>query len=140
VTHFGRDHGVHTLLRDVYFRSDRSLLQGYSVLHFSRQIRVVELVRVADTFIRHEFEICSAEGVALTVAKIGERHAVAAAPFRVHLVNLAGKSIRWQPLRHRLRIKKRAVNLLRLCPADSMNFYRIRCHSSHWPTASLCQK
>src|SRR5439155_13706762 len=103
-------------------------------------IRVVELVRVPDPLIRDELSVCAAEGVTLAGAEIGKRHPVAAANFRVHLMNLAGKSIRWQPLRHRLRIKKRAVNLLRLCPEHSMNADRIRCHDSHWPTANLCQK
>src|SRR5712692_4860843 len=137
VAHLGGDHVGHAFLHDVHFRPARHLLQGDRRLYFPRHIRVVELVRVTDPFIRHELSVCAAESVAMAGAKIGERHPVAAADFRVHLVNLAGKSIRWQPLCHRLRIKKRAVNLLRLCPEHSMNADRIRCHGSHWPTANL---
>src|SRR5438874_9406774 len=99
----------------------------------------VELVRVTNALIRHELSVCAAEGVTLAGCEIGERHPVVAADLRFHLVNLAGKSIRWQPLRHRVRIKERAVNLLRLCPEHSMNADGIRCHGSHWPTANLCQ-
>jgi hypothetical protein len=39
--------------------------------------------------------MCAAEGMALAGSEIGKRHLVAAADFGVHLVNLAGKSIRW---------------------------------------------
>jgi hypothetical protein len=39
-------------------------------LHFSGQVRVVESVRVADAFVRYEFKILSAEGVALALLKL----------------------------------------------------------------------
>src|SRR5438067_2573816 len=129
VAHLGGDHVGHAFLHDVQFRPARHLLQGDRRLYFPRHIRVVELVRVTDTFIQHELSVCAAESVALAGAKIGERHPVAAANFRVHLVNLAGKSIRWQPLRHRFRIKKRAVDSFRCGTQHAVNLYRVR-HNS----------
>jgi hypothetical protein len=38
--------------------------------------------------------------MALAVAEIGERHLVCPADFRVHLMDLAGESIRWKPFGH----------------------------------------
>jgi len=126
VAHLGRDHVGHALLHDIQFRPARHLLQGYSDLHFSRHIRVIELVRVTNALIRHELSVCAAEGVTLAGAEIGERDPVVAADFGVHLVNLAGKSIRWQPFRHRLRIKKRAVNFFRCGPEHPVNLDCVR--------------
>jgi hypothetical protein len=94
-------------------------------LYLPRHVRVIELVRVTDALIRHELSVCAAESVTLAGAKIGERHSVVAANFRVHLVNLAGKSIRWQPFRHRLRIKERAVDFFRRSTEHTVNFYRV---------------
>ena len=52
----------HSFLRDVQFGAAGHLVQGDCRLHFAGQVRVVEFVRVADTFVGLQFEIGSAEG------------------------------------------------------------------------------
>ena len=49
--------------QDTAFSDDRDL-------HLARQVRVVELVGVADAFVGHELEILAAEGMALPVLKL----------------------------------------------------------------------
>jgi hypothetical protein len=41
-------------------------------LHFSGQVRIIEFVRVADAFVGRQFEIGSAERVALAGGEISE--------------------------------------------------------------------
>jgi len=41
-------------------------------LHFSQEVRIVELVRVANALVGLQFQIRSAEGVALAGGEIGE--------------------------------------------------------------------
>jgi hypothetical protein len=64
----------HPFLRDVQFGSAEYLPQRNRRLHFSGQVRIVELVRVADAFGGRQFAISSAERVALAGAEISERH------------------------------------------------------------------
>ena len=89
------------------------LLQDDRRLHFSREVRIVELVRVADALAGLQLQIRSAEGVALAGGEIGERHLVCAADFSVQVMDLARESIRWKPLGHRVRVQERAINSLR---------------------------
>src|SRR5437870_5908727 len=51
-------------LHDVQLGPARDLLQRDGDLHLARQVRVVELVGVADALVRRELEIPSAEGMA----------------------------------------------------------------------------
>src|SRR6185436_11176283 len=74
------------------------------------QVRVIELVRVADALIGHQLEELAAEGVAATRGKVGERHLVAAAHLGIHLVDLAGKAVRRQPLVHGIRVDEGLVD------------------------------
>src|SRR4051812_8862806 len=82
----------------------------FNGMHFSRQVRIVEDVRVANPFMRHEFEILDAKGVTLARAEIGKRHLERATNFGIHVMDLACKSIWRQPLYHSVRIKERPVN------------------------------
>jgi hypothetical protein len=68
----------------------------------------------------HQFEIGSAERVALAGGEISERHLVAAGDFGVQVMNLAGESIRRKPLGHCVRIEERPINSLRRCPKHSV--------------------
>ena len=100
-------------LRDVQLGSAEYLLQGDRRLHFSRQVHVVEFVRVTDALVRRQFEIGSSEGMALTGGEIGERHRVSAADFGVQVMNLARESVRWKPLGHCIGIEELSINFLR---------------------------
>ena len=58
--------------------------------------------------------------MALASGEMGERHFIGAAGFGLHLVDLAGKSIRCQRFRHRVGLKERAINLLRCGPQHAV--------------------
>jgi len=72
IASLGRNHCGHAFLRDVQLGSAEYLLQADRDLHFSGQVWVVELVRVPDAFGGLQFEVGSAEGVALASAEISE--------------------------------------------------------------------
>ena len=110
----------HPFLRDVQFGSAEYLFQRNRRLHFSGQVRIVEFVRVADAFVGRQFEIGSAERVALAGGEISERHLVGAADFRVQVMNLARESIRRKPLGHCVRIEERPINSLRRRPEHTV--------------------
>src|SRR6185437_9768293 len=59
-----------------------------------------------------QFEVFSAERVALAGGKIRERHPVAAPDLGVQVVNLSRKSVRRQPFDQRIRFQE--------CPIDSL--------------------
>ena len=84
-----------------------TLFKEIVVLISPGQVRIVEPVRVANAFVRHQFEIFSAERVTAAGAEIRERHLVGATDFRVQVVNLAGESVRRKPLGHRVRVEER---------------------------------
>jgi hypothetical protein len=54
---FGWNHLRDALLHDVQLRSDGHFLQNDRHLKFAGQVRVVELVRVADALVGHQFKI-----------------------------------------------------------------------------------
>jgi hypothetical protein len=76
--------------------------------------------KVANPFVRHQFEILPAEGVALARGEIRERHFVRAANAGVHVVNLAGKSVWRESFDHRFRIEERPVDQLGSSPEDTV--------------------
>src|SRR2546430_3980693 len=47
----------HACLRDIQLAADRYFLQHHSHLHLAGQVGIVEFVRVAQEFARHEFDI-----------------------------------------------------------------------------------
>src|SRR5881397_707095 len=92
IASLGRNGCGYPFLRDVQLGSAEHPLQGDRRSHFSGQVRVVERVSVADALVRRQFEIGSAEGVALASGEISERHPVSAVDFSVQVMNLARKS------------------------------------------------
>ena len=60
----GNDSG-HAFLHDVQFRPARNFFQRDRRLHFAGQIWVVKFVRVTNAFVWRQFDIRSAEGMAL---------------------------------------------------------------------------
>src|SRR5438874_5371633 len=72
IARLGRNDRGHTFLRDVQLSSAGYFLQRDRHLHFSRQVRIVELVRVTDALVGFQFEITPAEGVALAGGEICE--------------------------------------------------------------------
>src|SRR5215831_12950743 len=99
-------------LYDVHLSPDGQLLQRYCRLHFSREIRVVECVCVANTFMRHQFEVPSSEGVTAARRKVREGHLVCTTDFGIQLVNLAREAVRRKPLDHCICIEERPIDLL----------------------------
>src|SRR6059036_4004503 len=79
IASLGRNGCGYPFLRDVQLGSAEYLLQGDRRLHFSREVRRVEFVCIADALVGRQFEIGSTEGVALTGGEISEGHLVSAA-------------------------------------------------------------
>src|SRR5437867_1247601 len=75
---------------------------------------------LTNAFVRRQFDVYSAERVALARAEIRERHLVSAADFGVQVMNLARESVRWKPFDHGVRIEERAINSLRRRPEHSV--------------------
>src|SRR5262249_8251678 len=115
IASLGWDDGRHAFLNNAQLRADGYSLEANRRLHFPRQIRVVELVRIADALVRRQLAIGPAKRVALAGAEVGERHPMGTADPGVQLLNLGRKAVRRKPFDHRVRIKERAVDPLRWC-------------------------
>lgn len=76
------------------------------------QVRVIELVCLANQFVGHKFKILTAKRMAIARREIVKRHPQGAAHPRLHVVHHAGRTIRWQPFAHRTSIQKGPVHLL----------------------------
>src|SRR5262249_36626701 len=111
-----------------HFRSARYLLQRHCHANFSRQSRIVEVIRVAKALMRRQFEILASEGVAFARCEIGERHLERPADFGVHMMDLARKSIRRQPFHHGVRVEERSVNPVWCRTKHGMESDGIRSH------------
>jgi len=123
----GNDSG-YAFLHDVQFRATRNFFERDRRLHFASQIWIVKFVRVANAFVRRQFDIRSAEGMALARREVRKRHFISAANFGVHLMNPAGESVWRKPFGHRVWIKKGAINFLRRCPEHSVEMDRVCGH------------
>src|SRR5258708_32974667 len=104
IASFEWDGGRYPFLGDVQLGSAEHLLQDERRLHFAGQVRVIEFIRVADMLVGRQFEIGSAERVALAGGEISERHSVSATHLGVEVVNLARKSVGGKQLGHGVRI------------------------------------
>src|SRR5215813_1359763 len=120
IASFSGNHSRHPFLRDVQLSSDGYLLQADRHLHFSGQVRVIELIGVTDELMRPQLEIAPAEGVALAAGEIGEGHFVSPADFRFQVMNLARKPVRRKPLDHCVSINEGSINSLGLCAKNSV--------------------
>src|SRR5262245_43094021 len=101
-----------TFLHNFYLCSTGYFVQRNRRSHFSGQGRVIELACVTNTFVGCEFEICSAERMAIACGEIAERHLIRTTDFRVHMVNLSSESVRRKPPSHSVRVNKRSVDFL----------------------------
>src|SRR5665213_1058112 len=84
-----------SFLHDVDFRAKRDVPQRHRHANLARQVRVVELVGVAQAFIGDEFKILATKRVALTGGEIPKGHPVGAAGLRLNMMDGARKAIRW---------------------------------------------
>jgi len=76
VAGFGRDDVGNAFLNDVQLGATGNFPEGNRDLDFAGQGRVFEFVGVTKALVRDEFEVSSAEGVALAGGEIGEGHFV----------------------------------------------------------------
>ena len=90
IARLGRNGIGNPLLRDVYLGPTEHLRKGDGHMHHAWQIRIVEHVGVANSFVWHQFEILPAEGVDLARCEVRERHHVGATDASVHVVNVPG--------------------------------------------------
>ena len=65
----GRNDVGHPFLHDAQLGPDGHLLQAHRHLKLPRQVRIVEMVRVANAFVRNQLEVLATEGVAAPVLK-----------------------------------------------------------------------
>jgi hypothetical protein len=75
-------------------------------------IHLVEFVCVANAFVRYQFEILSAERMAVSGGEISERHLVSAADLGFQVVNLAGEPVWRKPFGHRVGVQERPIDFL----------------------------
>src|SRR5262249_16259247 len=72
IASLGWDDRRHAFLNNGHVRADGYSPEGNRRLHFPRQLRVVELVCIANTLVRLQFEIGPAKRVTLAAAEVGE--------------------------------------------------------------------
>jgi hypothetical protein len=72
IARFHRNGVGKTLLHDIQLSAAGYWLERHRHLDFARQIGIVEFVRVAQAFAGYEFQILSAERVALACGEIAE--------------------------------------------------------------------
>ncbi len=88
------DHVGDSVLHDRDVGADQHFLQHDRDVHPAGQVRIVELVRVAELLVRHELEILAAERVRVAGGEVAERHAERAADPRILVVHRTPRS-RW---------------------------------------------
>jgi hypothetical protein len=115
-------------LHDIELGAAEHFLQGHRSAHLTRQVRIVELVGVANALVRDELEILAAEGVTVSRSEIGERHFVGAPHFRLQMVDLAGEAVGRQPFGHRIGIEKRPIHSFRRRADDAVEPHGIGRH------------
>ena len=120
IARLGGNGSGHAFLHDVQFRATRNFFERDRRLHFAGQIWIVKFVRVANPFVRRQFDIRSAEGMALARCEVCKGHFVTAANFGVHLMHLAGESVWRKPFSHRVGIEKRSINFVRSRPEHAV--------------------
>src|SRR5262245_22384102 len=69
---------------------------------------------------RRQFEILTAEGMALAVGEVRERHLVGSAHFGVHVMNSSCESVRRKPLGQCIWVQERSVDFFRRCTDHTM--------------------
>jgi hypothetical protein len=97
-------------------------------MNYARQIRVVKYVCIANALVWDQLKIFSAEGMALSGGEVGERHLEAAAHLRIHVVNLARKSVWGKPLAHGVCIKESPIDSFWCSAQDAVKSDGVCCH------------
>src|SRR5690349_16991035 len=102
IAHLERDHLGDVLLHDGQLgpADDRAQLDGDG--EDAGQVRIVELVGVADQLVRNQLEVLATERVPVAGREVAERHPERAADDGLEVVNRAGEAVRRQPLGHRI--------------------------------------
>src|SRR5665213_1865927 len=91
-------------------------------------MRVVELARVANPFVRDQFTILAAKRVRVPRSEVRERYFVGAAHACVDAVDDAGEAVGRKPLRHGGGIQKGAVDALGFCAEHTVKPDSSCCH------------
>jgi hypothetical protein len=89
-------------------------------LDLTRQVGIIECVRVPYALIGREFEIFTAEGLTIARGKIPEGHFELASGLRNEFMHGAGEAIRRQPFCKRISLKKGPIDLFRFCAENPM--------------------
>src|SRR5262249_36036271 len=92
IASLSRNRVGHAFLDDVDLGADHHLLDVDGDGHRADESRV-EAVGVDDALAGHELQVLAAEGMARAGREVRERHVVAAAHARVHLVDLRGEAV-----------------------------------------------
>jgi hypothetical protein len=86
----------------------------------TRQVGIIEFVRIPYTLIGREFEIFTAEGLTIARGKISEGNLEPASGLRNEFVHGAGEAIGRQPFRERISLKKGPIDLFGFCAENPM--------------------
>src|SRR5262249_10349645 len=113
ITRLQRNDVRQACLHNIDLGADRYFLQRHGHLNVARQIGIVELIRVAQAFVRNELEGFPAERMALAGRKVPEGHLERAADLRLQMMHCAGKTVGWEPFRQRVCLEERAIDFLR---------------------------
>jgi hypothetical protein len=120
VASLGRDGFGYAFLDDVQVDSAGDFRQGNRGRHLARKVGIIELVRVTQAFVRHQFEVFASERVAVAGREVRERHLVRAANLGVDVVDTAGEAVRREPFGHCIGIEERAIHPLGRRPKHSV--------------------
>jgi len=120
ITGFGGDGGGDAGLGDVEVGAAEHFFQLDSDVHFSGEVGVVEFVGVADAFVRDEFSVDTAEGVAGARGEVGEGHFVGAADFGFEVVDFAGEAVGREPFGLGVGVEEGAIDAFGRGPEDSV--------------------
>lgn len=122
MTGLGRNDIGDTRLLDMQLGAAIDFLESDRHRHHTRQVGIIESVRVADARMRHQFQIFTAEAVAVAAAEMGEGHAECAADPRLEVMHRAGEAIRRQPFGQAVSIGEGLVEAFGWGAEDAVKF------------------
>ncbi|EGE57417.1 hypothetical protein RHECNPAF_4310041 [Rhizobium etli CNPAF512] len=121
-----RDEVGYAGLGDFHFGAHRNLLQRHGDFHFAGEVRIIELVGVADQFARDEFKKFAAESMAVAGREIAEGHSEGAADGRFQMMHGAEKTVRRKPFGERVCLDEGAIDLFRAGRENAVQAYGVR--------------
>ena len=92
--------------------ADQHRLDGYRDLHLSRQVGIIEHIRMTNPLIGHQFQVLAAERMTAASGEIPEGHLIGATDAGLNVMDLRGESIRRHPLDQGIGLQKGAVDAL----------------------------